>query len=93
MSDGNKLLTKACSKYGADMGRRRITDNPAAKVRLFKMRMSGDGCYDMGGAYWGWGTPLYAAIGDDFQWFTRQECRADAKAELLKEFPNLKFYQ
>lgn len=92
MSDGNKLLTKAYSKYGADMGRRKITDNPTAKVRLFKMRMV-DSCYDVGGAYWGMGTPLYAAIGDDFQWFTRQENRRAAKEELLKEFPNLKFYQ
>ncbi len=87
MSDGNKLLTKV-----SGMGRRDFTDNSEAKVRLFRVRFV-DGDYDVGGAYWGGSSPLYAAIGDDFQVFRRFSTREEAKEGLLKEFPKLKFYR
>lgn len=93
MADPNKLLSDVSSKYGAPMGRREIRDDTAAKVRLFRVRMV-DGDYDRGGAYWGGGsTPLYAAIGDGFQSFTRAKSRAEAKAAFLEEFPDLRFYR
>ena len=92
MSDPNKLLREVSSKYGAPMGRREIHLDPAAKVRIFRVRfVSGD--YDVGGAYWGGGgTPLYAAIGDDFQSFIRAKNRKDAVVGLTKRFPDLKYY-
>ena len=88
MSDGNKLLSDVSCKYGAPMGRIRIADKTDVKVRLFRMRMA-DGAYDVGGAYWGCGTPLYAAIGEGFQWFTRAANRTIARKKLLEEFPDV----
>lgn len=52
-------LTKAYDGRGADMGRRAVLpDDPAQPIRLHlaRMRMTADGCYDAGGAYWGCGT-------------------------------------
>lgn len=92
MSDGNKLLADVNCQYGAPMGRPTITDNPEAKVRLFRVEFfSGD--YDRGGAYWGGGSPLYAAIGDGFQAFCRADNRQKAKEKLLNDFPKLRFYR
>ncbi len=83
--DGNNLLKKLRS-------RREISDNPEAKVRLFRVRfVCGD--YDVGGAYWGCGSPLYAALGEEFQAFRRAKTRAEAKKLLLHQFPKLKFYR
>ncbi len=92
MADGNKLLEQLDCRYGSPMGRRSIYDNPSAKVRLFRMRMV-DSCYDVGGAYWGIGTPIYVAIGEGFQAFTRHHSREEAKKEFQTKFPNLKFYR
>lgn len=87
--DGNKLLSNVSSRFGAPMGRRNITENTTGKVRLFRVRMV-DGCYDVGGAYWGMGTPLYAAIGDGFQYFIRAINRTIARTEILDQFPELR---
>ncbi len=92
MSDGNKLLTKAYSIRGADMGRPTITDDPNAKVRLFRVRFY-DGDYDRGGAYWGGSSPLYAAIGEGFQAFVRKPDREQAKSALKARYPGLRFYR
>jgi len=88
MIDGNILLTQVGSKYGAQMGRTTIETNPKAKVVLFRMTMV-DGDYDTGGAYWGGGTPMYAAIGDGFQYFFQCKSLAEAKADLLNLYPGL----
>lgn len=57
--------TKACSQYGASMGRRNETDIDAdLEVKLHLDRVPAvDGDYDPGGAYWGdlRGKPLYRA--------------------------------
>lgn len=87
--DPNELLTPVSSRYGAPMGRRSIHDNPEAAVTLFRVRFV-DGDYDQGGAYWGGGSPLYAAIGEGFQSFLRAGRLEAARGELLKEFPFLK---
>lgn len=93
MSDGNKLLSRVDCKYGAPMGRRTIKDNTSAKVRLFRVRMV-DYAYDVGGAYWGMSVmPVYAAIGEGFQFFTRAMDREHAKVRIQGEFPNLRFYR
>ena len=86
--DPNSLLTPVSCRFGAPMGRPSIHENPEADVTLFRVRFV-DGDYDQGGAYWGGGSPLYAAIGDDFQHFLRAESLESARGELLREFPSL----
>ncbi len=90
--DANKLLENFDCSRGAPMGRQSILINLESKVQAFKVRIY-DGCYDMGGAYWGMGVPLYAAIGDDFQAFTRSNSRKEAVKDFASRFPNLKFYK
>lgn len=93
--DGNRLLSNVSCKYGAPMGRRSITDNQSAKVRLFRI-IPVDGDYDRGGAYWGFGprvNPLFCAMGDGFEYYLRADNHAEAKAELLDAYPDLKFYR
>jgi hypothetical protein len=92
LKDPNKLLSDVSSRFGAPMGRRAITENVSAKVRLFRIRLV-DGDYDHGGAYWGGGSPLYCALGDGFQMFRRAESREEAKELLLDQFPTLRFYR
>lgn len=87
-NDPNELLEPVHSKHGSPMGRPQYADNPSATVTLFRVRFV-DGDYDAGGAYWGGGSPLYAAIGEDFRQFLRASSLAEAKRELLAEFPNL----
>lgn len=91
MSDPNKLLSNVSSPFGAPMGRRTIAADKEAVVHLFRMRMTADGCYDVGGAYWGHGEPLYAAIGDDFQTFVRAKSREIAKKKIQEDYPDLRF--
>ena len=86
--DGNERLSDVGSKYGAPMGRPNVADDHAATVKLFRVRFV-DGCYDSGGAYWGAGEPLYAAIGDGFEWYARARSLEDARSDLLDEFPEL----
>ena len=85
-------LSKVNSKYGAPMGRPHDHSNKDAKVRLFYVPLNSGG-YDSGGAYWGIGQRLYAAVGDYFAYYTRAANREQAKAVLLDEFPDLKFFR
>lgn len=90
--DPNTLLSEVGGKHGAPMGREFVLDDPMADVVLFKVTFV-DGDYDMGGAYWGGGRdsqPLYAAIGEGFQYFQRAETREKAKKAILTAFPDLK---
>lgn len=77
-------------KYGAPMGRARCVDDKAAKCRLFRVPLDSGG-YDQGGAYWGIGKPLYCALGEDFQDFTRASDREEAKEIFQAKYPNLRF--
>jgi hypothetical protein len=89
MKDGNSLLSQVGGKFGAPMGRRNVTDNPESKALLFRMRMV-DSDYDAGGAYWGGGgEPMYAAIGEDFEYYFRCQNIENAKAILLEKYPDL----
>lgn len=92
-SDGQRICT------GSMLGRRECIPHDAesiVRVRLRKVRMSADGCYDQGGAYWGQGTPLYCAWGDSgteqAEIWVRAKSRTEAKAHVLNSFPNAKFY-
>lgn len=66
-------------KYGASMGR--PSDGTLqGKVHLQLVRLDYGG-YDSGGAYWGWGDPLFCAWDNEGnQVFFRAKSRADAKA-------------
>ena len=96
-------LSHACSKYGAQMGRcNRLPPFPETvgiKLYLQKIRMSADGCYDEGGAYWGFGDGsehVYWAVGTQpeqceiFVWATDRD---DAKTKVREIYPQAKFYR
>ena len=59
MTNFPKLTPVSCT-YGAPMGRRTFGDvSTANNVALHRLPLTQG--YDAGGAYWGWGTPLYRA--------------------------------
>jgi hypothetical protein len=106
--DINKILAKpvykACSKYGASMGRKNViaipVDGTLPKLHLQKLRLvSWD--YDTGGAYWGCGgKPLWCAFADaiditPIMVFVRGANREDAKNMVLALLPkgDWKFYK
>lgn len=94
-------LTDVSSKFGAPMGRSQwLPKNPAAggKLRLVRLHLN-SGAYDSGGAYWGFPNDLWHAEGDldgeqeRTRLFLRAGSRAQAKAEIKKQFPNVRFYR
>lgn len=76
-------IDKGYSIRGADMGRADWNGEPQNKsVRVFHLPIDGEG-YDIGGAYWGLGEPLYCATdGLEFRRFVRARSRAEAIAAL-----------
>lgn len=83
-------FSKACDHRGASMGRPTIVPvNPEEKCRVFRVELSQG--YDNGGAYWGFGTPLYCLWSNETQAFVRAEDRQTAKAYFRKNFPQCKF--
>ena len=92
------IYTKACSQYGASMGRRdNITEALAVeKLHLQRVRLDSGG-YDPGGAYWGHGAPLFVAWGDGTEevqeMFFRAGYRDEAKEIAKSVFQNAKFYR
>jgi len=93
-SYSKKFLTKVGGKYGAPMGRMTYKDDMSVKVHLFHVEMY-DGCYDVGGAYWGSGQSIFCATDDDgkFLDFVRANNRKAAKRHFQEEYPDLKFYR
>ncbi len=84
-------LSKVNCQYGAPMGRRSDIDL-FGKVRLNRVRLDRGG-YDNGGAYWGFGTPLWLAEDSEGnQQFLRAKDRSTAKKELQGRF-EVKFYR
>ena len=84
---------------GSAMGQRNLIPSDAATVHqlhLVRLRMSADGCYDAGGAYWGQGAPLYWAYGESdteqAEAFFRASDRADARRQARSLFPNARFF-
>jgi hypothetical protein len=96
-------LRRACSQYGASMGRQNtLPENPAAPVRLSLVRLRWvDGDYDAGGAYWGRvaGTWIFRALGDAddgetvAELYVRAESREAAKAAIRARVPGASFYR
>lgn len=76
------------SRYGAPMGRATDHDFGQAPGRIHLRRMYLDsGGYDRGGAYWGFGEPLYEAHDSDGRvTILRARSRAAAKAALREDF-------
>jgi hypothetical protein len=74
---------KVNCRFGAPMGRHESTvADPGEKVSLFRVNLDSGG-YDDGGAYWGFGQPLYCARGtDSFLIFTRAICRYKAAKKM-----------
>lgn len=93
-------LSNGSSPWGAQMGRRNQISEPhyPVKFHLRQLRWV-DGDYDQGGAYWGnsGGTSIYHAWGDGAEFeqevFARATNRYEAKQEILRLFPNAKFYR
>ena len=73
------------SSYGAPMGRQAdgyLETGVHRFVRLFRVALDSGG-YDNGGAYWGFGAPLWCAIdGDGSRQFVRASTRAMAALAL-----------
>lgn len=54
-------LRKVNTAYGAPMGRFSDKTDAATNVSVSRLAMTSDGAYDIGGAYWGIGQPIYRA--------------------------------
>lgn len=88
-------ITPVSSRYGAPMGRpsRLGLDTDAGRLYLRRVPLNGGG-YDVGGAYWGIGAPLWVAMDQDgATHYLRAGSRAKAKAELLADMPDARFYR
>jgi hypothetical protein len=95
-------LSNVSSRYGAPMGRRTYRTDPEAPIKFRLQRVYLDsGGYDSGGAYWGFGRPLYqytghSAEGTDAEelaeGYLRADSREDAKAQVRALYPKARFY-
>ena len=82
MRSSQPSITDVSARYGAPMGRREARQPPAAPLRLFHVPLNAGG-YDVGGAYWGLGAPIYCATDlDNFEVYTRAASRAAAGAHV-----------
>ena len=87
-------------RRGAALGRATIQEGDAktvtGRMTLRRVRMSADGAYDSNGTYFGCGDPLYwCAYSDDdhdVDFVIRARSRDDAKAQVLEEYPDAKFF-
>jgi hypothetical protein len=84
-------LVVACSRYGAEIGRRSIFPSDAQlPVVLRLVRLNWVDCdYDAGGAYWGWqeGTHIYRACGPNVDVYVRAKTRTAAKQQIRTRLP------
>ena len=94
---GRLKLSKGYSQYGAWMGRPHHTPpirEEGARPRLTLRRVRIDsGGYDAGGAYWGFGAPLYQVSGDNgsdevVEYYIRAATREDGKQQVLARYPS-----
>jgi hypothetical protein len=79
---------------GRHTGPEYISDHPDdGPITLRRIRLNSGG-YDSGGAYWGYGAPLFwAADKAGNEMFFRAGSRESAKEELREMFGALKFYR
>lgn len=76
--------------YGSAKRDREFT----GKVSLRRIPLDSGG-YDAGGAYWGFGEPIYSALSEcgTVDMTMRASTRDAAKVEVLKEHPKARFYR
>jgi hypothetical protein len=103
---GRLKLSNVSSRYGAPMGRRDLTppirEEGFDRVRLHLRRVYIDsGGYDNGGAYWGFGVPLYQCSGylaegtdqeEAIEYYLRAGSREAAKQQVRTRYPAATFY-
>jgi hypothetical protein len=84
-------LSNVMTKYGAPMGR--MNREVSGKCHLQEVPFD-SGAYDKGGAYWGFGEPLYVCQDQDGnQFFVRAYNREQAKANVLEYNKTVTFYR
>lgn len=92
----NRPNSPVSSRYGAPMGRFTGPDyleTSAGRLHLMRVRLNSGG-YDAGGAYWGHGEPLfYVEDQDGNSQYLRASSREAAKAEILADWPDARFYR
>lgn len=90
------FITPVSAKYGAPMGRYTGPDyleTEAGKIHLRRVPLDSGG-YDRGGAYWGLGAPLWECLDQDGNGrIFRARNRDAAKAEILSDFPDARFFR
>jgi len=83
-------------RYGAPMGRHTGANylaTEAGRLHLRRIPLNSGG-YDSGGAYWGLGAPLwFAADQDGNSQFLRARSREAAKAAILADWPDARFFR
>jgi len=92
------IYSNVSSPRGAPMGRPDCYGDGVSPCKLHLERVHFvDGDYDRGGAYWGSGTPLYVAYGEDaneqIEMFTRASTREAAKVLIQSRRKNVRFYR
>jgi hypothetical protein len=91
MSIKNPQLPKVNDSHGAPMGRRDWVSDFTERCRCFRVRFV-DGAYDEGGAYWGSPANVYCATnGEGVRTFTRANSRKEAKENIKKKYPEIKW--
>ncbi len=89
-------LSNGSSQYGSSMGRRNnVVDAAYPVVFEIERIKSATEAYDVAGAYWGIGEPIYRAQGDSAeaveQLFVRAKDIVAAKAAITETYPNATF--
>lgn len=83
-------------RYGAPMGRYtggNYLETSAGPLHLRRIPLMSGG-YDRGGAYWGYGDPLfYVEDQDGNSQFLRAASRAAAKALIRADWPDARFFR
>jgi hypothetical protein len=103
LSNGLNYFTNDQGKRictGAQLGRSNILpENPETATPKLSLRrlLFVDGCYDQGGAYWGFPQNLYraacyAAAGNVVEIFTRASSHEQAKEHVRELLPLARFY-
>ena len=82
------------------MGRRDAVPpaGPGEQLKLHLRRVRIDsGGYDAGGAYWGFGAPLYQVSGETaeevIEYYLRSVTREHAKVQVQARYPGARFYR